>query len=63
MAEIVNLRRTRKRRRRAEKDAVAATNRLRYGSSGAERQKSALGRLLDEKRLDAHRLEPDGEKR
>ena len=37
MAEIVNLRRARKGKARAEKDARAADNRVRFGRTKAER--------------------------
>jgi hypothetical protein len=58
MSDIVNLRLARKRKRRAEKESVAAANRLRHGRSAAEQQESLLARRLDEKRLDGHRRAP-----
>ena len=42
MAEIVNLRLARKAKRRAEGDAVAATNRAKFGATKAERTKVAI---------------------
>ncbi len=47
MAEIVNLRRARKARARADKEAAAAQNRARYGRPAHERKLSAI---LEEKR-------------
>jgi hypothetical protein len=41
MAEIVNLRRARKAKARADKQAVAAENRARYGSPAHERKLTA----------------------
>jgi hypothetical protein len=41
MAEIVNLRRARKAKARADKEAVAAENRARYGRPAHERKLNA----------------------
>jgi hypothetical protein len=55
MAEIVNLRLARKKKRRAEKDAEAEANRRASGRSKAERTETERLRALDTARLDAHR--------
>lgn len=55
MAEIVNLRRARKARARADKEAQAAENRLRFGASASERRTNAGERQKAERHLDGHR--------
>lgn len=55
MAEIVNLRRARKARGRAQKEAQAAENRLRFGASAAERRTGERERDKAERHLDGHR--------
>lgn len=52
MAEIVNLRLARKAKRRAEGDAVAATNRAKFGATKAERTKLALETNRRDRTLD-----------
>lgn len=55
MADIVNLRRARKAKARAQKESEAAENRTRFGLTAHERK---LAATLDEKRnrtLDLHR--------
>ena len=50
MAEIVNLRRARKGKARAEKDARVTDNRVRFGQTKAEKHKSeAESRRADQK--------------
>ena len=62
MADIVNLRQARKRKRRDEKDRSADQNRRAHGRSSAEKTETGLTRSLDDKRLEAHRRErPDGD--
>jgi len=61
MSETVNLRRARKQRRRAEKERTAAENRLTHGTPAAEREARRRAVALDEKRLVAHRREPDAQ--
>lgn len=56
MAEIVNLRRARKRRERAVREDEAAGNRLRFGVNRAVRAADQAERDLTGKRLDGHRL-------
>ena len=61
MAEIVNLRQARKRKRRDNKERVADENRRSHGRSLTEKSATRLAKNLDDKRLDAHRRErPDG---
>ena len=55
MAEIVNLRLARKKKRRAEKDAGAEANRRASGRTRSEKTESARLRALDVARLEAHR--------
>ena len=59
MAEIVNLRRARKRKERAEKEARAAENRIGFGRSKAERALSDARKDLAARRLEGHRREDD----
>ena len=59
MAEIINLRRARKQKARADKEARAAQNRTVFGRTGAEKERTKA-----ERDLAAHRLEtprPDDE--
>ena len=55
MAEIVNLRRVHKQKRRAEKETSAAANRSKHGRGKAETTKAKLSRALADKRLEGHR--------
>lgn len=55
-AEIVNLRRVRKAKARAEKEAAAAANRARFGRTTAEKHHQAKQTDLAERRLDGHKL-------
>jgi hypothetical protein len=62
VAEIINLRRARKAKVRAEADAKAAGNRAKHGRSKAERDKSERLKAHEERRLNAHKLgDGDGE--
>jgi hypothetical protein len=58
-ADVVNLRRARKAKDRAEREAEAARNRTRFGRTKNEKKKEAAERALSSKRIDAHRR--DGE--
>ena len=58
-AEIVNLRRVRKRRARAEEDAQAVENRSRQGLGKAEREAVAARREKATRTLDQHKREPE----
>jgi hypothetical protein len=58
-AEIVNLRRVRKRRTREEREVLAAENRSRHGLGRAEREAAAARRVKDIRTLDLHKREPE----
>ena len=55
MAELINLNRARKARVRADKEARATENRVRFGRTKAEKQKAAAEKTLTEKMIDAHK--------
>lgn len=59
MGDVVNLKRHRKRKARAEKDQQADENRIRFGRTKAERKASGTIRQFEEKRLDAHKRDKD----
>ena len=56
VAEVINLRKTRKAKARAEADAKAAENRIKFGRPKAERAASEARERLAQRRLEAHRL-------
>ena len=60
MAEIVNLRLTRKRKERVERERAADENRARFGRSKAEAARETAQRALEDARLGAHRRD-DGD--
>ncbi len=57
MADIVNLRQTRRQKERADKEAKAAGNRIRHGRTKAEKAANAALERLTAKRLESHRRE------
>ena len=59
VAEIVNLRLHRKRKKRARKEEAAAENRARFGRSKAERSLQTARREEHERKLDGHRRNPE----
>ena len=61
MAEIINLRRARKRKERAGREADAAENRIAFGRSKAERALSEARKDLADRRLEGHKRGDDGE--
>lgn len=63
MAEIINLRRARKQRKRSEADRQAEQNRISFGRSKAERGLADAEKALASRRLEGHRLNAgdDGE--
>lgn len=61
MADIINLRRARKDKARAEKETKAAENRARFGRPRRERMSTEATRELQDRKLDAHRREDPGE--
>jgi Domain of unknown function (DUF4169) len=62
MGEVVNLRRARKAKARADAEAHAQVSRAKHGRAKAERNAEKSKTMLVERRLDAHRREtPDDE--
>jgi uncharacterized protein DUF4169 len=61
MGEIVNLRRARKRQKSAQKEAIAAVNRVAFGVSKKARAEAETERALAQARLDGHRLPEQGD--
>lgn len=57
MAEILSLSKARKAKARADKEQVAAENRVKFGRTKAEKQREAAIKALAEKRLDATKRE------
>ncbi len=58
MAEIINLRRARKVRKRADKAAQADENRALHGRTKSEKQKTKLERDQADRLVDGARLDP-----
>ena len=61
MAEIVNLRRARKDKARAKREAEAAENRIRFGRSKAEKELAKAQERLAERRIAAHRRDDEAQ--
>ncbi|WP_294189830.1 DUF4169 family protein [uncultured Sphingomonas sp.] len=59
MGEVVNLRRARKAKARAEAETTAATNRAAFGRTKAEKQRDAVARDRLNATLDGARRERD----
>ena len=59
MAEIVNLKRARKRRERSAKERQAEENRARFGRTGAEKAETTVRRERDKRDHDGHKLDDD----
>ncbi|MBX9757131.1 MAG: DUF4169 family protein [Beijerinckiaceae bacterium] len=57
MGEVVNLRRARKDRTRAEADKKADANRLAFGRTKSEKSLTQAERAIAERRIDGHRLD------
>jgi hypothetical protein len=57
MADIVNLRKARKRKARDVKDAQATENRIKFGRPKAEKDLEKAKAALESKRIDAHKRE------
>ena len=57
MAEVVNLRQVRKRKVRAEKEAVAQVNRAAFGRIKSEKELNKAKLALEKKMLDEHKRE------
>ena len=61
MAEIVNLRRARKQKARAAAETEAASNRVTYGRTKAERNQSKAEREAADRNLDGHKRGDDND--
>jgi uncharacterized membrane-anchored protein len=61
MGEVVNLRLARKAKARADKEAEAAENRIRFGQTKQQRLVNKAIERIDGKRLDGHKLTTDPE--
>jgi hypothetical protein len=59
--EIVNLRMARKRRGRAQAEAAAEANRVKFGRSKEDRQLSEAQRELEARRIEGHRRDQEPE--
>ncbi|MFN0264269.1 DUF4169 family protein [Tepidamorphus sp. 3E244] len=59
MAEIVNLNRFRKQKARAEKDAKAEQNRVKFGRTRDEKEQARAEDDIAARRLSAHRRDAD----
>jgi hypothetical protein len=57
MAEIVNLKRARKRRERAEKEKDAEANRAKHGVPKEERDAEEARKDVRDKLLDSHKMD------
>jgi hypothetical protein len=57
MAEILSLSKARKARARAEKEATAETNRVKFGRIKTEKLNDAADKSRAEKHIDAHKRE------
>jgi hypothetical protein len=62
MAEIVNLRRARRKKARAEAETKAASNRLVHGRTKAEKTKTRAEEEAAERRLDGHKRGNDDDR-
>jgi len=61
MTQIVNLRTARKKKARAERENVAAENRVKFGTSKAKRLLNEEETALASRRLDGHKLDKESE--
>ena len=59
MAEIINLRQARKQRARAGKEIRAAENRIVFGRTKAEKERTKAERDMAAQRLDTHRRDDE----
>ena len=58
MADILSLSKARKAKARADKEAVAAENRVKFGRTKAEKLGDKGRKTLAEKGIDGHKREP-----
>jgi hypothetical protein len=63
MGDLVNLRRARKSRVRADALSQADANRVAFGRTKAEKSLTKAERDLAERRIDGHRMEPARDER
>ena len=61
MAEVINLKRARKAKDRAEKDKTAQANRIAHGTSKAVKKLSEARADKADQRLSGHKLEKDAD--
>jgi hypothetical protein len=59
MAEVINLRRVRKARKRTENDREAAARRRLFGRTKVQKQAETTERERAERAIEAHRLDRD----
>jgi hypothetical protein len=59
MAEIINLRMARKRKRRDDKEQQSAANRAKFGRTRAEKQRTELESARERTSLDGSKIERD----
>lgn len=59
MGEVVNLRLARKEREKRAREEAAQAKRLAYGRTKSERESTQASRLLERRKLDAHRRSND----
>ncbi|MEQ1900487.1 MAG: DUF4169 family protein [Devosia sp.] len=57
MSGLLSLTKARKAKARAEKDATAEANRLKFGRTKAEKAKAAAEKSIADKIIDAHKRE------
>lgn len=58
MGDVINLRRARKQKRRAQRDVLGRENRFKFGRSKAARTQDAAELALTDRKLDGARLKP-----
>jgi hypothetical protein len=63
MGDLVNLRRARKSRARADALSEADAKRIAFGRTKAEKSLTKAERVLAERRIDGHRMEPSRDER
>jgi hypothetical protein len=61
MADIINLRKARKAKTRADKETKADENRARFGRPRQEQMTTEATREMQDRKLDAHRVAREGE--
>ncbi len=61
MADIINFRTARKAKARADKEAQAAENRIKFGRTKEEKRQTEAMKRLSERQLEGHRRDDNGE--